>query len=537
MKNTWLLLKIQLSSMIGLNKILHLKDKKERVKKLIGKIAIFLCMLFVLPAFGMYAYLFATGMQALGQLTLFPAMMLGGLCVMTLFSSMSFANGTLFGFKDYDLIVSLPVTHTQIAASRLLIGYVFTILFDAMILLPCGAVYAYLARPSVAFYPIFILTMLAAPVVPMIIGSIIGVIIARLLSFIKGGKYFQMILTCAICLGIMNMSFQMDSLVESGAFANVGVMIGNIMNRIYPLTDLYVSAVRDLSWLSTAAFVLLAAAFLLAAAWLMGRFMPQINTALTTTRTRGKFRMRGMKIASPLMALYRKELKRYVSSVIYLFNTAFGLLLAVIGVGALIVKGGELLPELMMQLFMIGLPSEVVMYAVGFIGAFMIITSCTAGVSISLEGKNLWLIQSLPVRGGDVLMSKILVNLTLTVPTSLIIGIGGGFALSLPMGEIALLTLMQLSYALMSATVGLMINLKNHNFEWTTDAVVVKQSAASGLSIIAGLAMVIIPAVLTFALIDYAMLVFLLTIGVNLLLGVGLVWVFYKKGDAWIAAL
>ncbi len=537
MKNTWLLLKIQLSSMIGLNKIIHLKDKKERTTKLIGRIAIFLCMLMVLPAFGLYAYFFASGMQALGQLTLFPAMMLGGLCLMTLFSSLSLANGTLFAFKDYDLIASLPVTHTQIAASRLLLGYVFTILFDAMILLPCGAVYAYLMQPSAAFYPIFILTMLAAPVAPMIIGSILGVVIARLMSFIKGGKYFQMIFTCAFCLGMMFLGMNMESLVEGGAFADLGVLIGNAMNRIYPLTGLYVSAVRDLSWLSTAVFVLIAVVMLLAAAYLMGRFMPQINTALTTTRARGKFRMREMKSSSPLTALYRKEFKRYVSSVIYLFNTSFGLLMALIGVVVLAVKGRSFLPQLMLELFLMSIDESILLYAVGYIGAFMIITCCTTSVSISLEGKNLWLIQSLPVSGGDVLMSKLLVNLTLTVPTSLIIGIGGGLALSLSLVNILLLTLFQLSYSLMSASVGLMINLKNHNFEWSTDAVVVKQSAASGLSILAGMLMVIVPGILTFVFMEYSALVFYLTIGINLLIAAALVTAFYKKGDAWIRAL
>lgn len=537
MRNTWLLLKIQLSSMIGLNKVIHIKDKKERRKKLAGKIALFLCMLFVLPAFGVYAYMFASGMQSLGQIGLFPAMMLGGLCVMTLFTSMSFANGTLFGFKDYDLIVSLPVTHTQIAASRLLLAYVFTVLFDSMILLPCGAVYAYLVRPAAAFYPIFLLTMLAAPIVPMIIGSIIGVVIARILSFIKGGKYFQMLLTCALCLGSMSMAMNMEALMESGAFANIGVMIGNIMNRIYPLTNIYVSAVRDLSWMSTAVFVLLAAAALLAASWLMGRFMPQINTALTTTRARGKFHMRGMKIASPLMALYKKEFGRYVSSVIYLFNTAFGLLMALIGVIVLFVKGGEILPQIMTALYVMGMDPSVVVYALGYIGAFMIATCYTTGVSISLEGKNLWLIQSLPVKGGDVLMSKMMVNLTLTVPTSLIIGIGGGLALSLSVGEMALLTLFELAYALCTAAVGLMINLKNHSFDWTNEAAVVKQSAASSFTMLFNLGLILAEAILTFVLMEYSMLVFCAAIVINLLVGSLLVRAFYKKGDAWIRAL
>ena len=115
MKNVWSLTKIQLSALLGFNKILHLKDKSERRSKLISKIAIYLCFLLLLPSFGMYAYIMAEGMNALGQIHLFPAFMLAAGCVMTLMTSVSLANGTLFAFKDYDLIKSdvlIPTEHS-----------------------------------------------------------------------------------------------------------------------------------------------------------------------------------------------------------------------------------------------------------------------------------------------------------------------------------------------------------------------------------------------------------------------------------------
>ena len=89
----------------------------------------------VLPAFGIYAYFMASGMQMLGQIQLFPALILGLLCIMTLLSSVPLANGTIFAFKDYDLIMSLPVKPREVAASRLLLGYVLIALFDLMIIL------------------------------------------------------------------------------------------------------------------------------------------------------------------------------------------------------------------------------------------------------------------------------------------------------------------------------------------------------------------------------------------------------------------
>lgn len=109
MRNTWLLLRIQLSAILGFNKIFHLKDRKERRKKLAARIAIGLCILLLLPSIGVYAFLMGMGMNELGQIGLFPGMILAVSCIMTLISSVSLANGTLFAYRDYDLIASLPV--------------------------------------------------------------------------------------------------------------------------------------------------------------------------------------------------------------------------------------------------------------------------------------------------------------------------------------------------------------------------------------------------------------------------------------------
>ena len=217
MKNTWLLLKIQLSNILGFNRIIHLKDKGERRRKLAGRIAIYACMLLALPAFGVYAFLMAMGMDAMGQIGLYPGLMLAVQCVMTLISSVSLANGTLFAFRDYELTMSLPVRSSEIALSRLMLGYVSNLFFDLMIMIPCGAVYAWFMRPAFSFYPIFLLTMLAGPVVPMVAGSLIGAIVARLLASVRGAKYLQMLGSTVLCLGIMAMSMNMESLMEGGS--------------------------------------------------------------------------------------------------------------------------------------------------------------------------------------------------------------------------------------------------------------------------------------------------------------------------------
>lgn len=537
MRNTWLLLKVQTSALLGFNKIRHIKDKKERWKKTAARVAYGFCVLMLLAVFGAFAFIFGLSMDALGQIGLFPGFMLAATCVMTLISSVAIANGTLFSFKDYELIMSLPVKPIEVAASRLIIGYICNAGFDLMVMLPCGAVYAYFVQPAFAFYPIYLFTMLAAPVVPMIVGTMIGALAARLTASFRGGKYIQMIASTVLSLGIMFFSMNMNDAEEFSIFSDWGVMISDMMNRIYPLTGLFVSAVRDLNWGAALLFLLISAAFMTGAALLTGRWLGKINSLMNATYAKRNFRMRALNTSSPTMALYKKELKRYVSTPIYLFNTAFSLVLAVVAVVLMALNGRDVLKVVLMGLEFSGMEQYLIVCVLGYIGAFMVITACTSSCSISLEGKQLWLIQSLPVSGFSVLLSKVLVNLTLTVPISLVIGIGMVWATGLETVHMAAVTAMCLAYSLMSACLGLFVNLKNHNFEWTTETVVVKQSASVGISIGVGMALIALPAVATFLFMDYALLVFGLTTVLMTAVGVGLLYAFRLRGDQWIRAL
>ena len=54
--------------------------------------------------------------------------------------------------------------------------------------------------------------------------------------------------------------------------------------------------------------------------------------------------------------------------------------------------------------------------------AFFIAIGCTTAASVSLEGKNLWIVRSLPVDTRLVLKAKLNVAMTLYIPTVLICG-------------------------------------------------------------------------------------------------------------------
>ena len=98
------------------------------------------------------------------------------MCIRDRFTTIYKANGILFSFRDYDLQMSLPVKSSTIVASRILILYGMNLGFTLLVMLPAAAVYTWMASPSPLFYLFFFFSLLAIPMVPIILATILGVL-------------------------------------------------------------------------------------------------------------------------------------------------------------------------------------------------------------------------------------------------------------------------------------------------------------------------------------------------------------------------
>jgi ABC-2 type transport system permease protein len=105
-----------------------------------------------------------------------------------------------------------------------------------------------------------------------------------------------------------------------------------------------------------------------------------------------------------------------------------------------------------------------------------------------------------------IFLAKLLVNLTLTVPTSLICSVLLSVALKIRGLRLVLTFLVPLAYALFSAALGLLVNLKLPKLEWQNEAQVVKQSAASMVSMFGSAALPVLVVVGTLALGKFALI-------------------------------
>jgi ABC-2 type transport system permease protein len=193
--------------------------------------------------------------------------------------------------------------------------------------------------------------------------------------------------------------------------------------------------------------------------------------------------MTTLRASSTLKALYKRELRRYFSSVLYVLNTGIGMVLALImSVALLFFKPAQL--ELVLEIpgfaSAIGALTPMVL-------TIMVSMSNTTCCSVSLEGKSLWIMKSLPVKAIRIFNAKLLVNLTVTIPAALLCALI--LALALPMNavQIPFMFLTPAAFAVLSAIVGLFLNLLYPNFTWTSETAVIKQGMPMFFSVIGGM--------------------------------------------------
>ena len=111
--------------------------------------------------------------------------------------------------------------------------------------------------------------------------------------------------------------------------------------------------------------------------------------------------------------------------------------------------------------------------------------------SVSLEGKNLWQLQVLPVTAWEILRAKLIPPFVLGIPA---LAVAIPFVLAtfqVPTPFLFLIPLTALAFLGTISMVGLVANLLFPNFKWTNEMVPVKQSVSVMIALLGGMAFVV----------------------------------------------
>ena len=146
------------------------------------------------------------------------------------------------------------------------------------------------------------------------------------------------------------------------------------------------------------------------------------------------------------------------------------------------------------------IPANVVDYIPLVIAGMLAFTFPSAS-SLSLEGKNLWIIQTAPIKMKDIIFSKISVTLSLHLIGYVCAIIAVFLRFSLSVEQMVAVLLIPLAYSFFTAILGFALDYRFVNYSWDNEIVPIKQSLQVGLTMLTSLFMVGLPILLSTGLV------------------------------------
>ena len=441
--------------------------------------------LFLILGFTFYGMACGVGAFLLGsgQNWLYFAIMALFSMILGVFGSVFNTYASLYLAKDNETLLSMPIPPRTLLAARISGVYITSLMYSALMWIPAIIAYFVLVPLNVTniVFPI-ILTFVIALFVT-VLSCILGWVVALIASKTKGKSIITVILT----------------LIALGIYYVVYFKIVNSLNEIIPKLGEYGTKIKSWLWyvyelgeaadgkaVPFIAVILITAALFGICFLVLSKTFTKFATASSGTKTKKVKAENGYSERTAAKALVMRELKHFTSMPTWMINGGLGLIfLPAAGIAALVKMNTirEGLAEVSANV-----PELFVALPVLFIAAVCFISSMTyiTPVSVSLEGKTLWQLQTLPVSAWDILNSKIRMCMDLTALPVLFFAVVGGIVLQLDAWLIAVICVITLLFQFLLAEIGLWLNLLLPNLSWTNPAIVTKQSPSVAIALFGG---------------------------------------------------
>ena len=486
--DTWLLTKAGLIDTYTMRRF-NKRSRKER-KSPVRFVVYGLLFLLAWPVIGLYYYGIGEIVQEYlgpGSLHIVLSFCMMTVTMATFFMSIYKASSFLFTFKDFDMLASFPIRMGSILASKLIMLYLSNLFMTALVGVPGLVVYGIMAKPALLYWPFAFVLLFFLPIIPILLGSLLSFLLAMAAARFKRSNLLTIIGSIFLMIFIMGLSIGNQFLFQDASGQSLNMI--NIIMSYYVPGQMFIDALVHADILGLLLTVGLNVLIILAFVLVFSKSFRRINALMTERYSRADYKMQSLKVSSPLKALYQKDLRIYTSSYIYVLNTAIGMVILTIFTVAMLfmdlqtVAAAMELPELI----------DMFVPVITLVSIFSIGLCCTTAASFSIEGKTLPILKSLPVKFNDIIKSKILVNMTVTIPLFLLNVAVLAIRFSLGLMPVLTILLSGLSYALLSPLLGILANLHFPKLEWKSQVQAVKQSASVTISVFTMMALIFLP--------------------------------------------
>lgn len=384
----------------------------------------------------------------------------------------------LYLAKDNDLLLSMPIPVRVIMTSRLLSVYLMGLMYSGIVILPAILVYWFTVPVTAGRILGGVVLLVDISLFVLTLSCALGWVVAKISLKLKRKSFITVIVSLVFFGLYYFVCFRSQAMITDLLLNAEDV--GNRIKGIYPLYLFgRVGCGDGVAMLIVSAVVIA----LLALVWyLIARSFLHIATASGNT-AKTVYHEKAVKPVSADAALLRKELGRFAASPLYMLNCGLGTVFLVVLAVLALIKGREVF--LMMNALFAG--------GEGFVTVLAALCLCLlAGSndistpSVSLEGKSLWIAQSLPIDPWQALRAKLRMHLLITelplVACAVCVAAVSGAALP----EIVMMLVTPMVYVVLSAAFGLFMGLKRPNLNWTSEVAPIKQGLAVFLSMFGG---------------------------------------------------
>lgn len=382
------------------------------------------------------------------------------------------AKSELFEAKDNELLLAMPIRPRLIFLSRMAVLMGTEYLISLIVMIPAGIAWFAAAGFNAVTLVLYCLASLLLPVCSAGLACFIGWLLARLTARARNKTLVTMVFSLLFLAVYFVVYFNANAYLQK-LLLNYQALAGGMMGWGF-LFYWYGAGIAAADPLLLLGFAAVCLAVLTLTVYLLGRsFLKVTATGTAKKKKKSSAAQPQLRRSTLSAALLKKEFKRFTSSAIYMMNCGLGLILSVIAAVALLLNADAIRGFL--KVFSFLTPTELAL-AASIVLSFLASMDMITAPSISLEGKNLWILRTAPVPAGKILSAKLKLHLCLCAPVTLLLSVAAGIVLQsdLP-GWLALVLVPQL-FVLLAGVFGLTINLLLPKLDWTNEAVPVKQS-------------------------------------------------------------
>ncbi|MDR0423942.1 MAG: hypothetical protein LBH39_00530 [Clostridiales Family XIII bacterium] len=391
------------------------------------------------------------------------------LCVI---SSVLAGAAIVFGAKDNDLLLSMPIKPYAILIGRLLVLFTAECAMTLLAALAAFVPWAAGGHATGMGILLFIIGVALLPLMALSAALLLAWLLTLVSSRLRHRNIITLVLSAAFLIaylyGYMNIQGYLGELVARGS------ELAEAFRVAMPPFYAFGAGIADgdiVDGLAFAAWAIVpfAAALLLLAA--------NYHRILATERGSAKIVYREKRTAArgALPALIGKEMGKFWSKPTIVLNASIGSVF-MLASPLILIRPAGILAQMDALATMSGIaPAAILAMAFAFLG----VSNNVSASLVSLEGPNLWIAKSIPVPAQAILRAKLAAHMLLSSIPCLFASLCFGAALAGgPADWLMLLIVPQTAIAL-AGVLGLMLNLHFPKLDWTNEIQVVKQSVAA----------------------------------------------------------